>query len=326
MAATEAVLLREHGGPETLRLAVVDVGRPGAGELLVRQTAAGVNFHDIYVRTGLYRTLALPGIPGIDGVGIVEAVGDLVDGFHPGDRIAYISPEYGGYAAMRLLPAAKAVKLPSFLDDVSAASSLLKGLTVHMLVRTVHSVQPHQTILVHAAAGGVGQMLCRWASRLGATVIGTVSSPEKAKLALRSGAQHVILYRQEDFVARVREITSGAGVAVVYDSVGEDTFLKSLECLDYRGTLVNFGQSSGAVSPFPPGLLAVRSTSVCRPILFHYLRDPQEAHSMFQNIFEAFEHGYLAPVETLTFPLAEAAEAHRLLEHGTSPGGVVLIP
>lgn len=326
MAVAEAILLREHGGPDSLRVEAVETGRPGKGELLIRQTAAGVNFHDIYVRTGLYKTLALPGVPGIDGVGIVEAVGEAVEAFQTGDRIAYISSEYGGYAALRLLPAARAVKLPSFLDDVGAAASLLKGLTAHMLLRKVRQVQPGETILVHAAAGGVGQLLCRWASHLGATVIATVGSLEKAEVARAAGAQHLILYRGEDFVARVRDITAGAGVAAVYDSVGADTFHKSLDCLDYGGMLVNFGQSSGAVSPFSPSLLAARSSSVCRPILFHYLRDPVEAGLMFQDVFDAFRVGTLTPVKTLTLPLAQAAEAHRVLESGASPGGVVLIP
>ena len=326
MAAAEAILLREHGGPDSLRLETAEIGRPGKRELLIRQTAVGVNFHDIYVRTGLYKTLVLPGVPGIDGAGIVEAVGEAVETFRPGDRVAYISPEYGGYATLRVLPVARAVGLPSFLDDIGAAASLLKGLTVHMLINKAHQVQPGETILVHAAAGGVGQLLCRWASHLGATVIATVGSSEKAKVAREAGAQHIILYRQQDFVAQVRDITAGAGVAAVYDSVGADTFLKSLECLGHGGMLVNFGQASGPVSPFSPALLAVRSTSVCRPILFHYLRDPAEAGLMFQDVFDAFRLGVLKPVATLALPLAEAAEAHRVLESGASPGGVVLIP
>ena len=326
MTRAQAIVLREHGGPDALRPETVDIGVPCPDELLIRQTAAGVNFHDIYVRTGLYRTLALPGVPGIEGAGVVEAVGSEVEAFRPGDRIGYVSPEYGGYASMRLLPASRAFRLPPFLTDVGAAASLLKALTVRMLIREVHLVQPGQTILIHAAAGGVGQLLCSWASALGAVVIGTVGNEKKAEVAIRSGARHAILYREEDFVERVRDITGGQGVAAVYDSVGQDTFLKSLECLDYRGILVNFGQSSGAVGPFSPALLAARSTSVSRPILFHFLRVHQEAQAMFHDVVEAFEKGLIAPLEAFTMPLADAPKAHRVLESGASPGGIILVP
>ena len=221
----EAIIQHETGGPHVLRIEGIAVGAPGPGELRVRQTAIGVNFHDVYVRSGLYRTLPLPGIPGIEAAGIVEEVGAGVSGFVAGDRIAYVTARYGAYASERLLPAELAVRLPPGVADDLAATVLLKGLTAEMLLRQVHRVQPGDRILVQAAAGGVGRLLCQWAAHLGATVIGTAGSEEKAELARNAGCQHVILYRRVNFVEQVREITGGRGVDVVYDLVGKDTFL-----------------------------------------------------------------------------------------------------
>lgn len=322
----KAIVMTEPGGPEVLRLHDIDPGAPGPGELRVRQTAIGVNFHDVYVRTGLYRTLSLPGIPGIEAAGIVTEAGPETDGFAPGDRIAYVTSSYGAYAEERILSAALALHLPDALGDVAAASILLKGMTACMLLHHVHQVRPGQAVLVHAAAGGVGQLLCRWARHLGATVIGTVGSEEKARIARACGADHAILYRSEDFVARVREITAGEGVDVAYDSVGKDTFLGSLDCLAYLGKLVNFGQSSGPVDPLAPSRLAARSNALFRPILFHYVRERAALEAVAGTMFQAIAKGVLRPDPALQLPLAEAAEAHRALEGRQVPGSIVLVP
>lgn len=321
-----AIVLETHGGPEVLRAKSLDVGKPGAGELRVRQTAAGVNFHDCYVRSGLYKTLALPGIPGIEGVGIVEDVGPGVVGFSTGDRIGYVTTTYGGYASERLLPASLALKLPAALSDEIAAAVLLKGLTVSMLVRHVHAVKPGDRILVQAAAGGVGLLLCQWARLLGATVIGTVGSAEKAEIARKNGCHHTILYRSDDFVARVKEITDGKGVHAAYDSVGKDTLMGSLECLGLRGHLVNFGQSSGPVAPFAVSALSAKSNSVTRPMMFHYMTDRAELEALAQPLLDLIAAGTLKAAPPRTYPLAEAAAAHAALEARQTIGSVVLVP
>ncbi len=323
---TQAIVLREFGGPQALRLETVAVGDPGPGELRVRQTAIGVNFHDVYVRTGLYRTLALPGIPGIEAAGVVEAFGPDVTGFAVGDRIAYVTARYGAYASARILPADLAIRLPAGIDDRMAATVLLKGLTAEMLVRQVHAVKPGQTILVHAAAGGVGRLLCQWASHLGATVIGTAGTEAKAALARRMGCAHTILYRQENFVDRVREITGGRGVDVAYDSVGKDTFSGSLDCLAIRGHLVNFGQSSGSVEPFEVSRLAAQSNSLTRPIVFHYFAQRPALERMAAALFDAIARGVLTAETGTSYPLAAAAAAHEALEARQAPGPLVLTP
>ncbi len=326
MRRAEAIILREHGGPEQLKPDWIALPEPGAGELRVRHSAAGVNFHDCYVRSGLYRTLALPGVPGLEAVGTVEAVGPDEDSLRVGDRIAWISPLYGGYAAARILPAELAIRLPDSLGDAEAAASLMKACTVRMLVRDAHRIEARQTVLVHAAAGGVGQLLCGWASHLGATVIGTVGSREKAEIATRAGAHHLIFYCEEDVVSRVGEITGGAGVAAVYDAIGADTFASSLNCLGLGGTLVSYGQASGPVAPFTTADLAVRSLKVTRPIIFHFLATREQRDRMVSDVFAAFATGVVRPIDPLRLPLAEAAEAHRILEAGQSPGGIVLVP
>jgi NADPH2:quinone reductase len=322
----QAIMLRAHGGPETLRLESVDPGTPGPGELLIRQRAVGVNFHDVYVRSGLYRTLALPGIPGLEAAGEVLAAGPGVSGFNAGDRVGYVTAAYGAYASERLLPASAAIRLPAFLDDRTAAAVLVRGLTVRMLVTAVHPVRAGDRVLVHAAAGGVGRLLCQTLAAIGADVIGTAGSEEKAALARAAGCRAVILYRQEDFVAGVKDLTNGLGVHVAYDSVGKDTFLGSLECLATRGHLVNFGQASGAVPPFEVSRLAARSTSVTRPIVFHYLADPGERDAMAADLFAALESGQMTVDLGETFPLAEAGAAHAALESRRAGGPVILIP
>jgi NADPH2:quinone reductase len=321
-----AIVLRGTGGPGVLNTESVTVGSPGKGELRIRQTAIGVNFHDVYVRSGLYQTLPLPGIPGIEAAGVVEAVGSDVSDFAAGDRIAYVTGQYGAYASERILPAALAIRLPPEISEQTAATVLLKGLTAEMLVREVHRVRPGDVVLVHAAAGGVGRLLCQRAHHLGATVIGTVGSEAKAEVARRAGCAHTILYRQEDFVACVREITDGRGVDVAYDSVGRDTFEGSLESLAFRGHLVNFGQSSGSVAPFEVSRLAARSNSVTRPIVFHYIATRADLERMAGSVFEAVAKDSLAVDPVKLLPLTEASAAHAELEARQASGPVLLVP
>lgn len=321
-----AIVLRETGGPEKLRYEAVDVPDPGPGELLVRHTAIGVNFHDTYVRSGLYHTLKLPGIPGLEAAAVVEKAGAGVSGFAPGDRIAYIDESYGAYSERRILRASLALHLPDGITDEAAAGLTIKGFTACMLLRRVHEVQAGETLLIHAAAGGVGQPLVRWAKHLGATVIATVGSDEKAAIARDCGADHVILYRAENFVERVAQITAGRGVAVAYDSVGADTFSGSLDCLGYLGTLVNFGQSSGPVPPFAISRLAARSNAIVRPMLFHYIRDRAALETMARESFAAMARGIIRAQVGLRVPLSRAAEAHVRLESRATTGQTVLVP
>jgi NADPH:quinone reductase len=323
---TQAIVLRETGGPEKLQYESVAVGEPGPDELLLRHTAIGVNFHDTYVRTGLYRTLKLPGIPGLEAAAVVEKVGASVTNFAPGDRVSYIDESYGAYSQRRLLPARLAIRLPDSITDEVAASLTIKGFTACMLLRRVHAVRAGETLLIQAAAGGVGQPLVRWAKHLGATVIATVGSEEKAAIARECGADHVILYRQENFVERVAQITQGRGVDVAYDSVGADTFSGSLDCLGFLGTLVNFGQSSGPVLPFTISRLAARSNGVIRPMLFHYIRDRPSLEAMAKETFDAVAQGIIRAQIGLRVPLARAHEAHVALESRATTGSVILLP
>jgi NADPH2:quinone reductase len=319
-----AILIERYGGPEVLQPRDVDVGAPGEGELRLRQTFLGVNFHDVYVRTGQYRTLELPGIPGIEGVGVVEQVGPGVTGFRAGDRIGYITRAYGCYATERLLPAQIAIKLPDHMDDRTAASVLLKGLTVEMLVQRVHRITSGQWVLVQAAAGGVGQLLVQWAARLGARVIGTVGSRGKVALARAAGCEEVILYREEDVARRVAAITAGRGVDVVYDGVGQDSFAGSLASLAFCGHLVNFGQASGPVAPVALSELQARSTTLSRPVVFHYAAQASALEQMAQSLFGALEQGWLTVEEAIEFPLEQAAAAHGLLESRSATRPIVL--
>jgi NADPH:quinone reductase len=323
---TRIIRIEEHGGPDVLKPATVDLPPPGAGEIRIRQTAVGVNYHDVYVRSGLYRTLPLPGVPGIEAAGVVEELGEGVSGFAAGDRIAYVGPAYGCYAEARNLPAALAVKLPDAIGASGAAASFMKALTVYVLIRRVRQVQEGESILVHAAAGGVGQLLTSWASHLGAHVIGTAGSEEKAAIARQHGAAEVILYREEDVPKRVMEITAGEGVAAAYDAVGADTFEGSLASLGFLGHLVLYGQASGPVEPFAPAVLAGKSLTITRPIMFHYIRTRDMLNEAAAACFEAFERGMIRPIVPLELPLEEAARAHEILEARESPGGIVLVP
>ncbi len=322
---SKAIVLRQHGDPDALVFEDVDVAQPAVGELLIRQTAIGVNFHDVYVRSGLYQTLPLPGIPGIEAVGIVEAVGSGVEDFVTGQRIGYVTGAYGAYAERRVLPAAIAVPLPDALTDIEAASILLKGLTACMLLQDAYKVEKGASVLVHAAAGGVGQILCNWARHLGAHVIGTTGSPEKIGIAEAAGAHEVLDYRAHDFVDKVRRLTDGNGVNVAYDAIGRDTFQESLACLATFGMLVNYGQASGPVDPISPSALAAKSNSLTRPIIFHWLRDPAVAKRLSSSLFAAIDTGVVRPQTSLSLPLRDAAESHWALEQRRTAGSVVLM-
>lgn len=319
-----AIVMHRHGGPEVLELQAVDLAPPGPGEVALRQTFVGVNFHDVYVRSGQYRTLALPGTPGIEGVGVVDQLGPDVQGVEPGDRVGYITGAYGCYARRRNLPARLAVKLPDTLTDREAAALLLKGLTVQMLVHAVHPVRAGEWVLVQAAAGGVGRLLARWAAQLGARVIGTVGSAAKVAIAQAAGCAEVIRYREEDVVERVEAITGGRGVDVAYDGVGRDSFAASLGALAPCAHLVNFGQASGAVEPVALAQLAARSTTLSRPVVFHYAAERPRLEAMSAALFAAVAAGWLHSEAPEVFALEHAAQAHRLLESGRALRPVVL--
>lgn len=319
-----AVVMRRHGGPEVLEVEPVDTPDPAPGELRLQQTFVGVNFHDVYVRSGQYRTLALPGIPGIEGVGVVQQLGAGVQGFAAGDRVGYITGAYGCYARERVLSAGLAVKLPATLSDRDAAALLLKGLTVNMLVDAVHRVRAGDWVLVQAAAGGVGRLLAQWAAHLGARVIGTVGSPGKVAIARAAGCAEVIPYREENVVERVRVLTGGRGVDVAYDGVGRDSFAASLAALAPCAHLVNFGQASGPVEPVALAQLAARSTTLSRPVLFHYTAERARLEAMSAALFAAVAAGWLVAEPPEVFPLEQAAQAHALLESGRALRPVVL--
>jgi NADPH2:quinone reductase len=311
---SEAIVIRAYGGPEAMQLEAIDVPAPGPGDLLVRQHAASVNFHDIYVRSGSYRTLDLPGVPGLEAVGTVEAVGEGVTEFSPGDRIAYIARNYGGYARARLISAALAVPVPKGIDDGVAAAWFLKGLTAQALVDEVEPVRSGMAVLVQAAGGGVGQLVARMANLRGARVIGTAGSPEKAAIARAAGCHEVIAYRTEDVAARVMDFTGGAGVAAAYDAVGADTFEGSLASLAVLGHLVHYGQASGPILPFDLSRLGARSAKVSRPFLWPYISTRETLLRSSARLFGAIAAGDLPLTLGGRFPLAEAFKAHAALE------------
>lgn len=321
-----AMIMHEAGGPNVLRLEDITVGEPGPGQVRLRQTAIGVNFHDIYVRSGLYRTLPLPGIPGLEAAGVVEAVGEGVTAFAAGDRVAYTSGNYGAYADQRLIDAGRLVRLPDDIDDVLVAGMMVRGLTARILLTDVFPVREGSVILVQAAAGGVGQLLCQWARHLGATVIGTVGSQDKAERARRHGCHHVILYREQNVVDTVKQLTDGRGVDVAYDSVGKDTFYDSLACLAPRGHLVNFGQSSGPVEPLAMPRLAAGSFTVVRPMLGHYTADPADRDAAADAFFQALRDGILTPDDPVRYALQNVGQAHDDMEARRTHGAVVLMP
>jgi NADPH2:quinone reductase len=318
-----AIRVHEAGGPEVLQWEEVDAGGPGPGQVRIRQEAAGLNFIDVYHRTGLYKQ-SLPFTPGVEGAGLVEAVGPGVTDVNPGDRVAYAGP-IGGYAEERLIDADRVVKLPDGISSEQAAGMMLQGMTARMLLRAVYRVREGDMILVQAAAGGVGLIMCQWASALGATVIGTVSTEEKAELARAHGCAHPIVYTRQDFVEEVNRITAGTKLPVVYDSVGRDTFLRSLDCLRPRGLMVSFGNASGPVEPMSPLLLSQKgSLYLTRPTLFHYIATRAELEQSAAELFEMVTSGKVKIEVKQRFPLKDAAEAHRALEARKTTGSTVL--
>jgi NADPH2:quinone reductase len=319
----KAIRIHKTGGPEVLAWEDVDVGEPGPGQVRIRQAAAGLNFIDVYHRTGLYPQ-QLPFTPGVEGAGTVESVGDGVVGLKPGDRVAYAGP-VGGYSEVRLIDADRLVKLPDAISFEQAAAMMLQGMTARMLLRAVYEVKSGDTILVHAAAGGVGLILCQWASALGATVIGTVSTEEKAELARSHGCAHPILYTRQDFVAEVDKLTAGQKLPVVYDSVGKSTFLKSLDCLRSRGLMVSFGNASGPVDPISPLILSQKgSLFLTRPTLFNYIATRPELEQSASELFDMVGSGKVEIEVKQRYPLSNAAEAHRALEARETSGSTVL--
>ena len=322
---SKAIMVRAHGGADVLKLEDRDLDAPGPGEIAVRNHAIGLNFIDVYFRTGLYPA-QLPFVPGNEGAGEVIAIGEGVTEFKPGDRVAYNGP-IGAYAQERLMPADRAVPLPEGIDYESAAAVMLKGLTAYYLLHMTWQLKPGETILFHAAAGGVGLIACQWAKALGARVIGTAGSDEKVELALRNGCDHAINYSRENFVERVRDITNGAGVDVVYDSVGKDTFEDSLDCLRKRGLMVSFGNSTGPVSIPDLGILARKgSLFVTRPTIFGYLAERADLLMAARALFKAIGDGRIMVQIGQRYPLADAAEAHRALEGRKTVGSTILVP
>jgi NADPH2:quinone reductase len=327
MAKTKAIRFHSIGGPEVLRLEEVDVGTPSGGEALIRHTAVGVNYIDVYHRTGLYPVAGPPSGLGMEAAGVVEAVGPGVTDVAVGDRVAYAMSPIGAYTERRLMPVALLVRVPDGVSDEHAAAMMLKGLTAQYLLRRTHCVRPGETILFHAAAGGVGLIACQWAKHLGARVIGTAGSDEKAALALANGCDEVIVYTRENFADRVRGLTGGAGVPVVYDSVGKATFEGSLDCLAPLGLMVSFGNASGPVPPVNLAVLAQKgSLFLTRPTLATYVARREDLLAAAAELFAVVAAGAVTIHIGHRYRLAEAAAAHRDLEARNTTGSIVLLP
>ena len=322
----KAIQIQETGGPEVLKYVDVEVGEPGEGQVRLKQTAVGLNYIDVYHRTGLYPvepTLVI----GLEAAGEVIAVGPGVTDLKLGDRVAYASPPLGAYAAERLIAADRVVKIPDSIDDQTAAAMMLQGMTVEYLIRRTYKVKAGETVLWHAAAGGVGLMACQWLKHLGATVIGTAGSPEKMEMAKAHGADHVINYREENFVEKVKELTDGKGVPVVYDGVGKDTWDGSLDCLQPRGLMVTFGNASGPVPPVNLGILSAKgSLYVTRPTLMTYTASREDLVESASAVIDVVSKGVMKIDVNQTYPLSEAEQAHRDLEARKTTGSTVLIP
>jgi NADPH2:quinone reductase len=329
---TKAILVQSYGGPEVLQLTDVPVGEPGPGQIRIAQTYAGVNYIDTYHRTGLYKLpVAVHGkgdiafIPGSEGAGKVTALGSGVTEFKVGDRVAYGNGPAGSYAAERLFPAERTVKIPDGISDEQAAAMMLRGLTVWYLLHEIRPIKAGETVLLHAAAGGIGLLLAQWARHLGINVIGTVGSAEKVKLAKDAGCSHVILYKSEDWVAKTRELTGGTGVSVVFDGVGKDTFMMSLDCLKRRGLLITFGNASGRPPAFEPLALAAKgSLMVTRPALDHFVAAHEDLVRGCEALFAVVKSGAVRIDIGQSYPLAEAAKAHAALEARQTTGSTVL--
>jgi NADPH2:quinone reductase len=321
-----AMKISRVGSPDVLEWVQEELPEPGPGEVRLRQEAVGVNYIDIYHRTGAY-PLPLPSGIGVEGAGVIEAIGDGVTHVVPGDRTAYVGGPPGGYASTRNVPAARVVKLPEGVSTELAASLIFKGLTVEYLVRRCHAVQPGDAVLLHAAAGGIGLIASQWLKQIGAMVIGTVGSEEKAEQARAHGCGHTIIYTRENFVERVREITEGKGVSVVYDSIGKDTFSGSLDCLQPRGLLVSFGASSGPVPPFDLGQLGAKgSLFVTRPSIAHYTAKREELEAGAAALFDMIRTGQITTAGARKYALRDAAQAHRDLEARKTSGSLILVP
>ncbi|WP_430437580.1 quinone oxidoreductase family protein [Oceanibaculum nanhaiense] len=322
----QAIRIQQPGGPEVMQWQEIDLPAPGPGQALVRHTAVGLNYIDTYHRSGLYN-LPMPAGIGMEGAGTVEAVGPDVKDLVAGDRVAYAAGPPGSYSEARIIAADRLVKIPEGVSDQQAAAMMLKGLTTQYLIRRIYKVKEGDTILMHAAAGGVGLILCQWAAALGATVIGTVGSKDKAELAKAHGCHHTILYREEDFVERVKEITAGKGVPVVYDGVGKDTFMKSLDCLSPLGLMVAFGQSSGNVPPLELGVLSAKgSLFLTRPTLVTYTAKREDLVASANDLFDAVKSGKVKIDINQTYPLKDVVKAHQDLEARKTTGSTVFLP
>lgn len=322
-----AIKIHKTGGPEVLSWEEHDPGMPGPGEARIVHEAVGLNFIDVYHRTGLYPLPAFPAVLGLEGAGIVEKVGEGVSDLAKGDRVAYAGVPPGAYSEIRCIPAHRLVKLPEGISTRDAAGMMLQGMTARYLLRGCYPVQAGSTLLVHAASGGVGSILCQWAKHIGATTIGTVGSKEKATMARKNGCTHTVLYQEEDFATAVQEITKGRGVDVVYDSVGQATFMKSLDCLRPMGTMVSFGQSSGPVEPINVGLLGAKgSLFLTRPSLMQYTAAREELIAHAQDLFEVVISGAVRMHILQEYALKDAAQAHRDLEARKTSGSTILLP
>lgn len=322
----KAIVIEQFGGPEVLQWQDVKVPAPGPGQALIRHTAIGLNFIDTYQRSGLY-PLELPSGLGLEAAGVVAAVADDVDYVQPGDRVAYTSMPPGAYSEQRVYAADNLVKLPDGIDDQTAAAAMLKGLTAWYLLHRSYKAQAGDHVLLYAAAGGVGLIVCQWAKALGVNVIGVVSTPEKAALAKQQGAAEIVMADAPDFVAQVRAITGGTGVAAAYDSVGKDTFMQSLDCIRPHGTMVSFGNASGPVEPVSVLELARRgSLFLTRPGVFDFIATPEDLRAAAEELFIVLENGSVSIEINQTWPLAKVADAHRALEARQTTGSTVLVP
>ncbi len=320
----KAIRIHETGGPEVLTWEDINVGDPGEGQIRIKQVASGLNFIDCYQRSGLY-PMDLPTTLGSEGAGIVEAIGPGVNKFSAGQRVTYAGGERGSYAEARIMPASAVVALPDNIDDFTAAAMMLKGMTAHMLMFKCHAVKAGETVLIHAAAGGVGTIMCQWANYLGANVIGTVGTDEKAEKASKNGCHHTINYTKENFTEKVMEYTNGKGVPVVYDSIGKNTFEGSLDCLQNFGDMVTFGNASGPVAPVEPLLLMQKgSLSLSRPTLMNYASDLIQRDTAASDLFDVVGNGHVKIEIGQTFALSDTANAHRALESRKTTGSTVL--
>lgn len=320
----KAIVLRKYGNSDQLKLEDVEIKKPSEEELLLKQTAIAVHFHDIYVRTGLYKTLSLPGIPGLEAVGVVEEIGEGVSDFFPGDRVGYIDRNYGAYATHRVVNKKLCFKVPDFISDELIATNFSRAITVQMLMEMVTQVRASDTILITAVTGGVGKIFAQWAKSLGVQVIGTVGSKEKLALGKSFGCDYTLTYDQPDFIDEIFDITKGKGVDKVFDSVGKDTFENSLKSVSICGHIINFGQSSGPIDPIQMSLLAAKSLTISRPIIFDYISERETYIKMVQSVFNAFKNGNIKTPTLTPYSLKDAYLAHGMLESRKGGGSVFL--